>query len=190
MPTTVEEGVPGSTRRLPPRLAIWETMLLIAGLAVGLWLFKFAANRNDPGELDYWMTLIILSVGGLAAVGPVLLVIEARRRKTRWGAGRILWFSEGAAAWLLWPPVIRTAWLTRPGDDPRSEALCYYYGTPLMAIYMMSALWLGGRGLRRRKRRVWQTLDWKERFGWFLSGVWACTGLYLLARIYWTEFRR
>ncbi len=176
--------------RTRSRIAIWELMLVIAGLSLGIWIFRTIQPKGAPIDLEYLVFLSILGIGGIAAVGPILLLIDSRRRRTRWGGGRILWFAEGSAAWLLWPPFIYNQWNAAPGQGGRSESLCYYYGTPFMAIYMMAALLAGGHGPRRRKRRLWQTLDWKERFGWILSGLWACTGLYLLARLYWTEFRR
>jgi hypothetical protein len=61
--------------------------------------------------------------------------------------------------------------------------VCYFYGTPLMALYVTIALLAGG-WLRRPRRRRRARRSWTETFGLLLGLVWACTGLYVLATIY------
>src|SRR5207249_1728945 len=154
---------------------LFELMVLIAGVAVGLSLiakdFREAGNSSD-----LWFPLIVLVLGGLSLAGPPLLLAERRRRRAPWRAGKLLWFSQGMASWLLWPPVvygrIRGVEFGRTTSGP-----CYVYGTPLMAIYVTTALLAGGwlrRGRRRAARR-----SWRERFGLMLGLAWACTGLYV-----------
>lgn len=161
------------------RLSIGEICLLVAGVGFGIWLLGIDGGEVEPYGL--WIGLI----GGASAVGPPLLLWSRRReRRRRWGAGELLWFSQGVSAWLLWPPiVVHRARLVRPammGPDS-SGAICFAYGTPLMAIYVGSALLFGGwlrRGRRRRHR------SWREQFGLALGVLWACTGLYVLYVVY------
>jgi hypothetical protein len=161
-------------------------MLLIAGVALGFWLI--VDDLQDPdlnadsehhfGRWDYIASLVVVFVlGGLAIVGPPLLLLRRTRRP--WGPGRILWFAQGIAAWLLWPPVLYHRVVHGMTFDDTASGMCYFYGTPLMAIYMTSALLAGGH-LRRRKRHR----SWEETFGLFLGLAWACTGLYFLALFY------
>jgi hypothetical protein len=101
-----------------------------------------------------------------------------------------LWFCQGTASWLLWPPVIVHQVRAKPGEITGGAAVCYLYGTPLMALYVTIALLAGGwLPLRRRRRR--RPRSWTERFGLILGLIWACTGLYVLWGIYHDDlFRR
>lgn len=159
--------------------------MLVAGLAVGFWLFLPSLRQDEPvgvGELDD-LTLIGSSavLGGLSVVGPVLLLLKRRREPLPWGAGKTLWFSAGTAAWLLWPPVIVKR-LTEPNINQAGTAICFAYGTPLMALYVVIALLAGGHLRRGRRRRIRRS--WTETFGLLLGLAWACTGLYILAALY------
>ena len=169
-------------------MAIWELGLLIAGIAVGFWLFgmglrlHFFGNEPEPGPNAYGIWIGLL--GGLSVVGPPILLWERRRRKRRFGPGEILWFSHGMSAWLLWPPVV----LARASRDPRLQidsplsVSCFAYGTPLMALYLGSALLAGG--WIRRRGRARRRYSWHEQFGLILGILWACTGGYCLYLIY------
>ena len=95
---------PTPNRPGPRRLAIWEMGLLIAGIAVGFWLFGMMPGGPGPGWA--WYSALIGVLGGMSIVGPPLLLWERRRRRGRWGPGELLWFSTGTSAWLLWPPVV------------------------------------------------------------------------------------
>ncbi|GIW87978.1 MAG: hypothetical protein KatS3mg108_2302 [Isosphaeraceae bacterium] len=188
-----------STRPRRQRFHLVEGMVLIAGIAVSFWLFTPALRENFLGEgqprginllaspLAFLPIVIVL--GGLSWVGVPLLLIERarRRRDPAWGEGRILWFATGSASWLLWPPIIARR-ATGSNINGVSE-VCYIYGTPLMALYVIWALWAGGR-LRRNRRRRLVRRSWRERFGLILGALWACTGLYLLAWIYAGDWRR
>src|SRR5262245_14745914 len=103
----------------PPRedrLSVGLLMLLIAGAALGLWLVIEDLRRVDfragppPADMSFgpwdWVIVFVLVflLGGLSLVGPPLLLLTARKR--RWGPGRLLWFAQGTASWLLWPPVV------------------------------------------------------------------------------------
>jgi hypothetical protein len=169
-------------------------MILVAGAGVGFWLIlpEIRALLNEGGvravgETGAWLVGLVFILGGLSLVGPPLLLLQARG--LHWGAGRLLWFAHGTAAWLLWPPIVyqRVAVGGRLRDSMSS--ICFLYGTPLMAVYMTAALVAGGyvrRSRRRRARRSWQ-----EIFGLLLGLAWSCTGLYLISLFYRQDlFRR
>ncbi len=169
----------------PRRLTIGGLCLLVAGVAVGLWLLAIRGGEAASPYL-WWIGVL----GGASLVGPPILLWGRRRRRGRWGPGEILWFSEGVSAWLLWPPMVRARILPpHPQVMERGSlsANCFAYGTPLMALHVGSALLFGGwirpRGRRRRAR------SWRERFGLILGLLWACTGLYVLYAIYHDDWK-
>lgn len=170
----------------PRRLAIWEMCVLVAGVGVGIWLFGVEAPRDQDGVSVYGLWIGLL--GGASVVGPPLLLWDRRRRRGRWGPGEILWFSSGISAWLLWPPVVSLVARSRkgpvgPGSGGALAMQCFAYGTPLMAIYVGSALLFGG-WIRRKGRARRRRLSWRERFGLVLGIAWAATGGYVLFLIY------
>jgi hypothetical protein len=170
-------------------------MLLIAGAALGLWLVldQLREALGAPGGLanvdsGSWALVFIFVLGGLSLVGVPHLLLTARRRP--WGAGRILWFSSGTAAWLLWPPVVYHRFLgTGEQLGPKTmSGACFLYGTPLMAVYVTAALLAGG--FFRRSRRRTLRRSWQEVFGLLLGLLWACTGLYFIAMFYMEDLRK
>ncbi|MDB5352325.1 MAG: hypothetical protein JWN86_3572 [Planctomycetota bacterium] len=169
------------------RVTLFELMALTAGMAIGLWLIVPQLRKGPTaGSPNVVMGLLAFSLGGLSLAGPPLLLWERRRSRRTWGAGRVMWFSQGMASWLLWPPIVYSR--ARGGDLPGMATGCYMYGTPLMAIYMTAALVCGG-WLRKRRRRA-RRHSWRERFGLGLALVWACFGLYILSIFYREDFRR
>jgi hypothetical protein len=178
------------------RLSIGVAMLLVAGAAMGLWLvsddlrrlvFQETRSQDDLsfGSWDAVVTLaVVFILGGLSLVGPPLLLLKSRGRP--WGAGRLLWFAHGTASWLLWPPIIYRRMADGNAVSGSVSGLCYYYGTPLMAVYVTFALLAGGRLRRSRRRRILRS--WQETFGLLLGLAWACTGLYLIAVFYRRDF--
>ncbi len=56
-------------------------------------------------------------------------------------------------------------------------ATCYFYGTPLMAVFVTTSLLAGGWIRPRRGRRR----PGREVFGLLVALAWACTGLYILS---------
>ncbi len=172
------------TYRRNSRLSIGVVMLLVAGAALGFWLaLEEVRSTQGPGgdtgnPFRGWIYGFVFMLGGLSLVGPPILLWSARRRV--WGAGRLLWMAHGTAAWLLWPPVIynRIAVV-----NPQSEtATCFFFGTPLMAVYVTAALLSGGYLRRSRRRRLLRS--WQETFGLLLGLAWACTGLYFISLFY------
>jgi hypothetical protein len=164
------------------RLTILDSMLLIAGAAVGLWL---AIGMDGPGEPDLEHRLLIFAtfvLGGLSLIGPPLLLRERFRRRGRLRLGEFFWFCQGTASWLLWPPVIIHRIQGKNGAEGMS-AVCYVYGTPLMALYVTIGLLAGG-WLRPRRRRRRSRRPWTATFGLLLGLLWACTGLWVLSILY------
>ncbi len=183
----------GSDRR---RFGLGALMLLIAGVAVGFWIvvedLRQLPQRQGSigfhphfGSWDEAVFLVVLGgLGGLSVVGPPLLFWGRRRDRRRWGPGHVLWFSQGMASWLLWPPVIYKR--VQGGRlVEASTGICWVYGTPLMAIYVVAAL-TAGHWIRRRRRR--KPLAWPERFGLILGLLWAVTGVYVLYQLYRGDF--
>ncbi len=166
-------------------------MLLIAGISICLWMM-LPDLKNESGNVGAvptaWFLAVIAVLGGVSLIGlPMLIWERCRSRKRPWGPGKLIWFSEGMAAWLMWPPVIiRRVQGGKFGDT--MTGACYAYGTPLMALWMISGLLAGG-WLRKRRRRRIAARSWREQFGLILGLAWACTGLYILYLLYTDDFR-
>ena len=182
---------PVPRKRLGDRPTIGHLMTLIAGAAFGFWVLgKAAVDSSGPisGRIVIWVVTVL---GSLSVMGVPILLLERFRRKgpPNWEAGRVSWFAQSSAAWLLWPPIIANRFRANPpafGGDATS-ALCFYYGTPLMAVYMTAALVCGG-GLRKsRRRRIRRSF--RESFGLVLAMLWAMTGLYVHWLIYSESLR-
>jgi len=165
-------------------------MILVLGVGVGLWLVMAPLPETGGlGDANFWIYLGGGVLGGASLVGVPMLLIERRRRPgRRWGPGRLLWFAHGTAAWLLWPPVVPVR-LRGPRGQPvmgdvRTAEVCFFYGTPLMAVYVSAALLAGGWFRRGRRRRHLsgrgRPADWRERFGLMLGLAWLSLGLLVL----------
>ena len=145
----------GPEKQRRQRLTIGEVMMLVAGVALGIWVVL--PDLSGPAQEKDWSDRMLLAsggvLGGLSVVGVPLLLVEAWRKRRCWGAGKLLWFSSGMASWLLWPPVVYGRVRGQKMTDMTS-GVCYFYGTPLMAIYVTSALLFGGWLRRRRRRRA------------------------------------
>jgi hypothetical protein len=186
-----------NSRQPTTKITIGEIAILILGLAVGFWSLGIARSGSSPieplsgnsgtqSEIHPYGTWIGI-LGGLSLVGPPMILWGRRKAQTRRriGPGELLWFSQGMSAWLLLPPQIYrslgTAANNRASETP---TMCFAYGTPLMAIYVGSALIAGGwlrPGCKRKRRRP---ITWRERFGLILGVLWACTGGYCLYLIH------
>jgi hypothetical protein len=168
------------------RMTLGVAMLLIAGAALGFWLATagYKAQDTPNGPVDAvaggWFFLFVFLLGGLSLVGPPQLLFTARRR--HWGAGRFLWFVQGTAAWLLWPPAFYHRVAGGSGSQVAMSSVCFFYGTPPMALYVTLTLLAGGHLNRSRRRRMRRS--WQETFGLLLGLVWACTGLFIISLFY------
>jgi hypothetical protein len=174
-------------------------MLLLAGIAVSLWLFNEELRRSwrdqagpNTNELfansrsAFGFHFAVALLGGISVVGVPFLLWERWRTKLPWQEGKFFWFVQGMASWLLWPPLIYHR--ARGSGSNSGVEICYFYGTPLMALYVTFTLLAGGRFRRARRRRLRHS--WSEVFGLLLGLAWACTGAYLLFMIYRLDFRR
>ena len=174
------------------RLSLLEFLVLGAGVGIALavsrqiWMPPYqATDDNDPIQVVPIVVRIIVAVlGGLSFVGVPLLLSRLTRRRTPWGPGKVAWFSQGVATWLLWPPILYYQ-LPRSGNDMPWSSVCWLWGTPLMGLYVTAAILTGGWFCRRGRRPM--NRSWRERFGLILSCLWACTGLYLLGLLYWID---
>src|SRR5437867_3540446 len=97
----MEIPIGGNRPRKRQRLMLLELMILVAGVALAAWLVAPEARLPSSGsnEPEGWVFVLVFLVGGLSVVGPPLLLAELRRRRRRWGAGKVLWFSQGMASW-------------------------------------------------------------------------------------------
>lgn len=195
---------PGS--RQTDRLTVGVMLALVAGIGFSLWLNQDVLDSEMDGGSDSLIAFCAMILGGLSVVGlPLLLVrrfkVPARQRR-RWGPGQLLWFSQSAAAWLLWPPVILKRARASVGGqsiDPETARICYFYGTPLMAVYVLFALAAGGWLRRPRRRGIVprssvppgrrRVASWSESFGLWLGLLWALLGLFVHYVIYRDELR-
>ncbi|HPM81770.1 MAG TPA: hypothetical protein PLF81_13775 [Candidatus Anammoximicrobium sp.] len=189
-------AVPVQTTRREP-LSILELLLLVAGAGIGLavtrpiWTAPYQTDNSDPIAMVPIVVRVVVAVlSGFSFIGVPLLLARLTRRRTPWGPGKIAWFCQGAATWLLWPPILYYQLpMQQVRDGPLYSSVCWLWGTPLMGLYMTLAIlaggWFGRRGRRRLKR------SFREQFGLFLSCLWACTGLYFLGLLYWIDlFKR
>ena len=142
------------------RMNLGALMLLIAGAALGFWLALYdlkemlGPNAPDSSEPKWvsWdppvLLLLVYAVGGMSLVGVPLLLWTARHQA--WHAGRLLWFMQGTASWLLWPPIVYRRTVE---GSLKGAGACYYYGTPVIALYVTIALIAGGYLSRGRRRQ-------------------------------------
>jgi hypothetical protein len=179
------------------RFTIGAGALLVLSMALAMGLFLEPMRETDWWRLQNVVFLFVIVLAGPTAIGvPWLIVRKLRGRfryDRRWGPGRLHWFAQGSAAWLLWPPIVSTrlnltAANAGMGSDPSSTAqICYFYGTPLMAVYMLIALAVGGRIRLSKKSR--RRIDWMERFGLLLAFLWTSVGAFLHWLIYTDRIR-
>ena len=89
----------GSTDHRPRRekFSIAEMFVLVAGIALGLWVTApiIGANYNPNGEGDpievvpVFVRVVVAVLGGLSLVGVPLLLMRLRRDRRRWQAGKV-----------------------------------------------------------------------------------------------------
>jgi hypothetical protein len=193
MDDSQKSGTAPDQRTKYERLSLLELLFLVTGVGIALavsrqvWTADYQATDADPIQVVPVVVRVIVAVlSGFSFVGVPLLLSRLTRRRTPWGPGKVAWFSQGIAAWLLWPPiVIYQLPLPRSGTDLPWSSVCWLWGTPLMGLYMTAAILIGGWFGRRGRRLT--NRSWREQFGLILSCLWACTGLYLLGLLYWID---
>ncbi|GEM_PF-2863132 len=171
------------------QLGIREAMILIAGVAVGLWLFADSIKQLPSNDPDDWLVVPVAVLGGISLAGAPVLLVDRSKRQRRWRSGAFMWLAVSAGCWGL-APAIALARLRTPSTQmapPGTMAsVCFVYTLPLMALFLLAACAVAGRPAAGWVRcRGW----WPEWFGmWMLVG-WSCVGLYVLVRIYMDLFR-
>jgi hypothetical protein len=175
------------------RMSLLELFFLVTGVGIALAVSHpiltapYQLINGDPIQVVPIVVRVIVAVlSGFSFVGVPLLLSRLTRRRTPWGPGKVAWFSQGIATWLLWPPILYYRLpLPRSGNDFAWSSVCWLWGTPLMGLYMTAAILMGGWFGRRGRRLM--NRSWREQFGLILSCLWACTGLYLLGLLYWID---
>jgi hypothetical protein len=188
-------GSANSARGTPrERLSLLQLLFLVAGVGIGLavtrpiWSAPYKSGPDDPINIvPVAVRVIVAILSGISFLGVPLLLTRLTRRRSPWGPGKVAWFAQGTAAWLLWPPILyyQVSHSPRSGGDMPWSAVCWLWGTPLMGLYMTAAILAGGWFGRRGRRRA--VRSWREQFGLLLSCLWACTGLYMLGLLYWVD---
>lgn len=172
--------MPNSAPRKP--LTILDAMALIAGVAVGLWLFlnkiHFQRLFIEPDDEEWLVTIVALLAGASLAGGPMLLLDRLRARR-RWRTGAFLWFGLSAACWGL-APAIAVARLKIVSDEGMAMP-CFVYSIPLMGLFGFLSSLIGGR-----PSPGWLSCrgPWPEWFGMWIAAAWAAAGSYVLFLTY------
>ena len=161
------------------QLTIFDSMVLIAGIAVGLWLFQENIGRGSPTEGDFWLVCGVAVFGGLSLAGTPIVLLDWLRSRRRWRTGAFLWFALGLASWGIAPAVALIRF--KVGSDRSMAVPCFVYSLPLMGLFLLLACVVGGRPVPR-----WWTCRgwWPEWFGMWVMVGWAITGVYVLFLIY------
>ncbi len=157
-------------------------MVLIAGAAYGLWLFQDEFSGSSVADNCLFAAVAVL--GGISLAGVPIVIIDRIRTGRNWRSGALLWFAVGMTAWSLAPAV--TFVRLKVSSDHSIAGPCFVYALPLMGLFSLATIFIGGRPVRR-----WWTCRgwWPEWFGmWMLVG-WAGVGSYVLFLIYQDLFK-
>jgi hypothetical protein len=158
------------------QLTILDAMILIAGVAFGLWLFgpEFAEAHDDQ-----WLVIVVSILGGVSLAGTPLILMDRFQGGRRWRSGALHWLAMGLGCWAFVPALttLRLEIVSKRSIAPT----CFVYSLPLMGLFLLLATLIGGRPIARWWIcRGW----WPEWVGmWILVG-WAATGCYVLYLVY------
>ncbi len=172
--------MPNAAPRQP--LTILDAMLLIAGVALGLWLFldeiDFRSLFVEPDDEEWLVTMVSLLAGASLAAGPLMLVHKLRSR-LRWRTGAFLWFGLSVACWGLAPAIAMARLKIVP--DEGMAGPCFIYTIPLMGLFVFVSCLVGGRPVAG-----WWSCrgSWPEWLGMWFVVAWAATGAYVLFLVY------
>jgi hypothetical protein len=178
-------------------MSLATAMTLVAGVALGLWIFT-STKRADPHlilpvhpdwRLNDWRTWAVgayASLLGLAMAGSCVLLVGRFRKRQHWRAGASALFAVGIASWLFTP----MAALVRYRGDHDPEWLWTFFCVvlPVVSVFLLAANITGARCYPR-----WWACEgwWAEWFGMWLLVALSLPGLYCLADVismYWKLF--
>ena len=164
------------------RLTLGRLLILVAGVLVGLRLFLEPMNENPNYDGEYFRILYTGPLVGLSLTGPVILLANFRRVRP-FGAGRLLWFTQGIGVWLLLPPAVANV-VDGGGKGDLAQA-CLYYCLPFVGLWFLLAAAVGGHLTRSQWRR---SAPWTERFGLYLGFAWIPLSIWVLWDVYHNAF--
>src|SRR5262245_33715789 len=91
------------------QLTIRDGMILIAGIAFGLWLFhdelKFERLLSEP-DGDAWLATASAVFGGVTLAATPLIVFDRLRGGRRWRSGALNWLALGLGCWSFAPALV------------------------------------------------------------------------------------
>ena len=158
------------------QLTILEAMVLIAGVAFGLWLIKDPFNSSDPPGV---VIVTVEILGGLSIAGAPMMLLDRFRHSRKWRTGAFVWFGLGLVSWGLVPAI--TIERLNLGKQGGVAPICYIYMLPLMSLFFLTACAISGRPVRQ-----WWTCRgwWPEWVGMYVLVGLAVVGVYLMYGIY------
>lgn len=174
---------PEQANRGARHLTLAELMLLVASVAVGLWLFLPSVKSfNWTDDETYW-ALAVAFLSGPSWIGPPI-ILWRRRHDRRRSSGRLMWFVTGVACWGMWPAILVDRFL-RQGVRVTPET-CFIFVVPLMSLFLLTSLLaIAPTRIGSRHHSAW----WGDLFGLLLGYAWAAVGLYVLAKLYLGNIR-
>jgi hypothetical protein len=161
------------------RLTIGRVMVLTAGVAIGLTVFRERKSLN-PADIDWWRETATAVLIGLSLPG-VLYTTRWRRSGATTGLGSLLWLTLSLGSLLMVPPIIGAAVLHKNELGSNSAGMCLYYALPLVSLWFVLAVILSGHAPNGK----WSVqTGWSDWFGWRLGLVWSVLGVWLLVDFY------
>jgi hypothetical protein len=180
-----EEKTKPAPEKLPPRdtLTIGRILLLTAGVAIGLGVFRPAENGGGLFEINIERTTGLYNAVliGFALPAPLFIIGQRRRKGPPIGPGGLFALMTGLGAFLMLPPVL----VYRLASGQGTALLCLYYMLPLVSFWYLAAAAIAGKLGRDLFAR---TTAWTERYGFLLAVLWAPMGAWWLINFYLEAF--
>jgi Mn2+/Fe2+ NRAMP family transporter len=165
------------------RLTIARLMVLTAGVAIGLTLFR--ENKSiDLASVDWWRATVTAALIGCSLPGA-FYTTHWRQPGGQAGLGSLLWLALSLGGLLMIPPVVGATFVHSNELGSNSAGMCLYYTMPLASLWFVLAAAMGGRlasGSTASEPR------WSNWFGWRLGLLWSALGLWLLVDFYREAF--
>lgn len=154
------------------QITIAESMVLIAGAALGLFLLRIEhPSLRDLPITSWWLWLLATQavLGGSTMMGTVLMLVARFRGRRRWGLGAFAWFSSGICLWL---GAILEVWgrLAQSGLVPGTYAEAFRFSQPVLSFCLLPGCFLGARRVPK-----WWALQgwWPEWMGMWSLLLWS-----------------